>query len=153
MYVMLLAIRTMEALLKPQNELLNIGSPLLVFLAAAAEGAVRAFNDMNKLLNGESIALLQKAPKLTINYKQLLRIFLLIHTNDERMMSRMQALIELDTGEQLEKRATYVQGSAVITMRLWFIPDLLRSLNILGLSKCKLNENRCEIYKTAVISY
>ncbi|MEX2461364.1 MAG: hypothetical protein WD469_08720 [Paenibacillaceae bacterium] len=142
MYVMLLAIRTMEALLKPQNELLNFGSPLLVFLAAAAQGAIEARSDMNTLLKGEAIPILQKSPKLTIDYKQLLRIFLLLHHNEERMMSRMQALIELETKSSLINKATYIQGSAVISLRLWF-----------GLPVCKTVHNRCEIKRTAVMAY
>jgi hypothetical protein len=153
MYVMLLAIRTMEALLKPQNELLNIGSPMLVFLVAAAQGAIEALSDMNKLLKGESIPILQKTPKLTIDYKQLLRIFMLLHHNEERMMSRMQGLIELETKSALEKKVTYIQGSAVITLRLWFTPSLFKSMHRLGLSLCKTVKNRCEIKKTAVMSY
>jgi hypothetical protein len=153
MYVMLLAIRTMEALLKPQNELLNVGSPLLVFLTAAAQGSLEALSDMSKLLKGETIPILHKAPNITIDYKQMLRIFLLLHHNKERMMSRMQALIELETGAPLEKKAAYLQGSAIISLRLWFIPSLYKSLNVIGLSKCKIVKNRCEINKTAVIAY
>ena len=152
-YIMLLAIRTMENLLRPQNELLNIGSPLLVFLTATAQGAMEAYQDMNKLLNGEAIAILEKTPKLTIDYKQLLRIFLLLHHNDERMMSRMQALIELETSTPLEKRTTYIQGSAVISLRLWFMPAFFSTLDILGLSTCKTVSNHCEIKKTAVMAY
>lgn len=153
MFVMFLAIRTMEAYLKPQNELLNVGSPLLVFLAAAAQGAVEALSDMNKLLNGDAVPILKKSPNLTVDYKQLLRIFLLIHHNEDRMMSRMQALIELETGEPLEKKATYIQGEAVITLRLWFIPSLFKSLNVIGVSKCKIVKTSCEIHKTAVMAY
>ncbi|QGQ96671.1 hypothetical protein EHS13_18200 [Paenibacillus psychroresistens] len=153
MFVMFLAIRTMEALLKPQNKLFSIGSPLLVFLAAAAEGALEALSDMNQLLKGESVAIIKKSPNLTIDYKQLLRIFLLLHHNEGRMMSRMQALIELETAEPLEKKATYIQGSAVISLRLWFIPSLLKSLNVVGISDCKIIKNSCEIHKTAVIAY
>jgi hypothetical protein len=153
MYVMLLAIRTMEALLKPQNEVLHIGSPLLVFLAAAAQGAMEALNDMSKLLKGEAIPILQKTPNLRIDYKDLLRIFLLLHHNEERIISRMQALIELETGAELEKKATYIQGSAAISLRLWFIPKFMQSLNVNGISKCKLKANRCEMTKIAVMSY
>jgi hypothetical protein len=153
MYVMLLAIRTMEALLKPQNELLNVGSPLLVILTAAAQGALEALSDMSKLLKGESIPILHKTPNITLDYKQLLRIFLLLHHNKERMMSRMQALIELETGAPLEKKAAYIQGTAVISLRLWFIPSFYKSLDVIRLSKCKIVKNRCEIKKTAVIAY
>jgi hypothetical protein len=153
MYVMLLVIRTMEALLKPQNDILTVGSPLLVYLAAAAQGAIEAFNDMSKLLKGEAIPILHKTPSLRIDYKDLLRVFLLLHHNEERMISRMQALIELETGADLKKKATYIQGSAVISLRLWFIPKLMKSLNLMGLSTCKLTANRCEFTKIAVMSY
>jgi hypothetical protein len=153
MYIMLLAIRTMEALLKPQNELLNIGSPLLVFLAAAAQGSANALTDMSKLLKGGVISIMQKTPNLTVNYKQLLRIFLVLHHNEERMMSRLQALIELETGTPLEKKATYIQGTANISLQLWFIPAFFKSLNLAGLSKCTIVKNRCEIKRTAVIAY
>jgi hypothetical protein len=153
MYIMLLAIRTMENLMKPQNEMLNIGSPFLVFLAAAAQGALEAYQDMNKLLNGEAIPILQKTSKLTVDYKQLLRMFLLLHHKEERIMSRMQALIELETNTPLEHKATYIQGSAGISLRLWFMPAFYKSLNIIGLSTCETVGNRCEIKKTAVISY
>jgi hypothetical protein len=153
MYIMLLAIRTMEALLKPQNELFNVGSPLLVFLAATAQGAIDALNDINKLLKGEAIPILNKTPNLTVDYKQLLRIFLLLHHNKERMMSRMQALIELETAAPLEKKAAYIQGNAVISLRLWYIPTIYKPLHITRLSNCKIIKNRCEIKKTAVIAY
>jgi hypothetical protein len=153
MYIMLLAIRTMEALVKPQNELLNVGSPLLVFLAAAAEGSANALTDMSKLLNGGVISIMQKKPDLTVNYKQLLRIFLLLHHNEERMMSRLQALIELETGTPLEKKATYLQGSTNISLQLWFIPAFFNSLKLAGLSKCVIVKNHCEIKQTAVIAY
>lgn len=153
MYTMLLAIRTMENLLKPPNELLTVGSPFLVFLAAAAQGAIEAYQDLNKLLNGEAIPIVKKTPKLTVDYKQLLRIFLLLHHNEERMMSRMQALIELETNTPLENKATYIQGSSVISLRLWFMPAFFNSLHMLGLSSCKTVGNHCEIKKTAVMAY
>jgi hypothetical protein len=154
MFVMLMAIRTMEALLKPQNEVLNVGSPLLVYLAAAAQGATEAYEDMGKLLKGEAIPILKKTPNLRIDYKDLLRIFLMMHHNEERMISRMQALIELETGTELEKTTTYIQGTASISLRLWFLPKLMSSLHFIGVPKCKLTTaNRCEIKKSAVMSY
>jgi hypothetical protein len=153
MFVFFLAIRTIEALMKPENEVLNIGSPLLVFFAAAAQGAYAAVGDMDKLLKGQPVTLMSHIPNITIDYKELLRIFLMLHHNESRMMSRMQALIELNTGDPLDKKITYIQGSAVISIRLWFIPELMKSLQVFGVSSCKIKANRCEIAKTAVMSY
>ncbi|MDB5053109.1 MAG: hypothetical protein JWM44_1159 [Bacilli bacterium] len=153
MYVMFLAIRTLEQLIKPQNELLNAGSPLLVFLAAAAQGAVEALDDMSNLMKGKAVPVLKKAPQITVDYKELLRIFMLLHLDDGKMMSRMQALIELNIDVPLEQKTTYIQGSAAVSVRLWFIPELIKSLNSLGISHCRVQANRCEITKTAVMSY
>lgn len=154
MFVFFTAIRTTEALMQPQTELLNVGSPLLVLLAATAQGALEAFKDMNSILDGKEVSLIKKLPKVTITYKELLRILLLIHSNDVNLLSRMQALIELNTGESLFDKTTYVQGTAVVSVRLWFMPAFVRSLENVGLSKCNMTKaNRCGISKTAVMSY
>lgn len=111
MFSFRLAIRTVEALLDPKKELLNLGSPLLVLLAAAAEGAVLAFQDMTKLVKGEAVELSAKiaAPALSLTYKDYLRVFMLIHSNNTKVMARMQALIELETGKDLMQATTYIQ--------------------------------------------
>jgi hypothetical protein len=77
----------------------------------------------------------------------------MLHHNESHMMSRMQALVELNTSMPLDKKATYIQGSAVISMRLWFIPELMKSMQLFGISNCIIKANRCEIAKTAVMSY
>lgn len=155
MFAFRMAIRTVEALLDPKKELLGIGSPLLVLLAAAAEGALEAFQDMNKLTKGEAVELSAKitTSALSLTYKDYLRIFLLLHSNNTKLMARMQALIELDTGKDLVQETTYIQGNGASEVRLWFIPQIMKLLNGTGLLGCKVQGNRCQFSSTSAVAY
>lgn len=155
MFAFRMAIRTLDALLDPKKELLHIGSPLLVFLAAAAEGAHLAFQDMTKLVKGEAVELSEKITisALSLTYKDYLRIFMLMHSNNTKLMARMQALIELETGKDLMKAATYIQGNASSDVKLWFIPQIMKLLDGSGLLGCKVTGNRCQFTSTAAVAY
>lgn len=153
MFVMLLAVRTTEALADPKKQVLQAGSPLLVFLAALAQGAVEAYADMNKLVAGDSVPIVRKLSAVTMDYKELLRIFYMLHSNDAAAMSRMQGLIELNTGKDLVVHASVVQASAKSSLQLWFGPLLANVVYASGGVGCKPQGNRCEMIKTAVLSY
>lgn len=155
MFAFRMAIRTVEALLDSKKELLGIGSPLLVLLAAAAEGALEAFQDMNKLTKGETVELSAKitTSALSLTYKDYLRIFLLLHSNNTKLMARMQALIELDTGKDLVQETTYIQGNGASEVRLWFIPQIMKLLDGTGLLGCKVQGNRCQFSSTSAVAY
>jgi cytochrome c556 len=155
MFAFRMAIRTVEALLDPKKELLNIGSPLLVLLAAAAEGSFLAFQDMNKLIKGEAVELSAKitTSALSLTYKDYLRIFLLMHSNNSKLMARMQALIELETGKDLVQETTYIQGYASSEVRLWFIPQIMKLIDGTGLLGCKVLGDRCQFSSTAAVAY
>ncbi|NOU75421.1 hypothetical protein GC098_29235 [Paenibacillus sp. LMG 31458] len=155
MFAFRMAIRTVEALLDPKKELLGIGSPLLVLLAAAAEGALEAFQDMNKLTKGESVELSAKitTSALSLTYKDYLRIFLLLHSNNTKLMARMQALIELETGKDLVQETTYIQGNGSSEVRLWFIPQIMKLLDGTGILGCKVQGNRCQFNSTSAVAY
>ncbi|KQX67997.1 hypothetical protein [Paenibacillus sp. Root444D2] len=155
MFSFRMAIRTVEALLDPKKELLGIGSPLLVLLAAAAEGALEAFQDMNKLTKGEAVELSAKitTSTLSLTYKDYLRIFLLLHSNNTKLMARMQALIELETGKDLVQETTYIQGNGSSEVRLWFIPQIMKLLDGTGLLGCKVQGNRCRFNSTSAVAY
>jgi len=154
MFAIRLGIRTLEALMEPRNEVLNAGSPLLVLLAAVAEGVMAAQTDMVKLLDGQAVPLSDKIGQtFTLHYKDYLRLFLLLHGRDKVMLSRMQALLQLNTGIDLRQKATYVQGSLTSTVRLWFLPGLMRAIRSVGVHDCIPAGNRCEIHKTAYMAY
>jgi hypothetical protein len=155
MFAFRMAVRTIEAYLDPKKSVMNLGSPLLVLLVAAAEGAAKAIIDMNQLVMGNAVELSAKlaSPALKLSYKDYLRLFLLIHSSDRKLMARMQALIELNTGKDLREVTTYTQGLAKSTVRLWFIPGMTKLLNGVGLLDCQVQGNRCEIAKSTALSY
>jgi hypothetical protein len=154
MFAFRLAVGTAESLLEPQIEALNLGSPLLVLLAAVAEGAIKAQSDMVKLVQGDAVPLAKKLGSIvTLTYKDYLRVFFLMHSRDSVLLSRMQALIQLNTGTDLQESSTYVSGTATTSIRLWFIPKLIKMLGSADLYPCQVSGNRCEITKTGVMSY
>jgi len=150
MYLLLFGIRTMEAMLDPQTELLNVGSPLLVLLAAAVEGAEEAYKDMEELTGGKAVPLNKKLPAVAVTYGDFLRLFYLMHSNDKKMMARMQALIELNTGLDLTGQTTYIRASAESTFRLWFLPGVAA---VLGEKWWGASDGRYKVMATAVMSY
>jgi hypothetical protein len=148
MFSLRLAVRTAEALMSPDRNVLSFGSPLLTLAWALAEGASAAFADMGKLTNGEEVPVTAKGPDtVTMNYKDYLRLFMLLHTKREPMLARMQSLIELNTGRQLELAAASIQASAETKIRLWFMPY---TLSVFG---NEIEGNRAVIRKTAGLSY
>ncbi|WP_010273528.1 hypothetical protein [Paenibacillus senegalensis] len=153
MFIVLMALRTVETMQKPDKALLNLGSPFLVLLASAAQGAVDAYSDMKKLIGGQKVPVIKKFKNLTVGYKDMLRIFYLLHSKDDKVLSRMQALIELNTNLDLTEHMTYMQSTASATIRLWFMPGAVKMMNGLGIVDCEPVGNRCQISKTAVMSY
>lgn len=155
MFSLRLAIRTVEALLDPKKEILQIGSPLLVFLAAAAQGAAEALVDMNALVKGDTVELSTKLSitALKLTYKDYLRLFLMLHSNNSKLMSRMQALHELETGIDLNQATSYIQANATSEIRLWFIPQVMKLLDGTGLLGCKVVGTHCQMDRAAVVSY
>lgn len=151
MFMIFFAVRTIESLTDPKLELLNIGSPLLVFLAAAAKGAGEAYSDMAKLVDGKAVAVVKRYPAMTVTYKDMLRVLFLLHGNDSKMMARMQALIELDSGVDLTTQTTYVRGEAKTSFRLLFLPGVAAALgkSLYG----PVEGNRVILHSVAVSDY
>jgi hypothetical protein len=154
MFAFRLVVGTAEALLEPHIQAMNVGSPLLVLLAAVAEGAVKAQLDMVKLVQGEAAPLSKKLGSLvTLTYKDYLRIFLLLHSRDKVLLSRMQALIQLNTGKDLLQSTTYVSGTGGTSIKLWFMPGFIKILGASGLYPCEVVLNRCQMIRTGVMAY
>lgn len=117
-----LAIRTLESLMSPKNGWKMLGSPLIAFLWALAEGAVKAYQDTQKLIHGEEVALSAKiAPTLTWSYTDYLRLFLLLHGGKDSYVRRMQALVEVNTGKDLTMLHTSWDMQAEGSLRAVFL--------------------------------
>lgn len=153
LFAMLFGIRTVEALLEPRTQSLQLGSPLLVLLAAAAEGGVKALRDVKALTDGGTVPLVQKLSTFKLGYKDFLRLFLLLHPNQSGVLTRIQALLELNTGVDLTVTTTYIQGSAGTSVKLWFMPGLMKILNKSTGIGDTIEKGRLQIKRMAVYSY
>lgn len=154
MFAFRLAVGMTESLMKPRNEALAAGSPLLMVLAAVAEGAVQAQADMAKLIQGETVPLSKELGlAVMLGYKDYLRVFLLLHSPETALLSRMQALLQLNTGLDLRETASYVSGQASTSFRLWFMPQVLQQIGRSGLSGCGEEGRRCRLTKVADYTY
>ncbi|HZG88516.1 hypothetical protein [Paenibacillus sp.] len=107
LFVLRAALRTMEAFFAPDNPGRAV-SPMASLLAALAEGAKQANDDVDQLIAGDPVEL-PFVQGVTLDYKDHLRLFYLLHSRDASVLSRMQALIELNTGIDLTKRYTAVR--------------------------------------------
>jgi hypothetical protein len=139
-FLVRLAIRTLEGFADKRIKLLVF--PLLVVAAAIAYGLVKAIIDMIQLMNGEDVVLTSFFPKLRLSYKDYLKLFLLIHPDESKKLARMQALVQFHTEKDLRQYSIYSRGSAALSVRLWFIPGIIKSLNLIGVLDGKVQGNR-----------
>ncbi len=145
---MRLAIRTAEGLIEHSK----LGNPLLVLSAAILHGITNAIADMVKLAKEGSVEL-SKYIKVKLTYRDHLRLFLLMHSNNERKMSRMLALIRLNTGVNPDEKQTYASGNMRSSVKLWFLPGVVRSIGAVMGSADQVEDGRFFIERKADYSY
>ncbi len=126
-FAMRLAIRTMEALIDP--EILALGNPLVILAKAILQGLINAVADMVKLSETGYVEL-SNTLKIRLTYKDHLRLFLFAHPANDNRLSRMLALIRFDTGVNPDDHYTYLSGDAAVSMPIWFLPGVMKSLKI-----------------------
>jgi len=147
-FLIRLAIRTMEGF----SEAKSLGHPLLILVGALLYGIEKSLEDMNDLVqNGELT--LSKYVKVKLTYKDHLRLFMLIHGNGERMMSRMLALIRHSTGKDPATLYTYAVGTGEASVRVWFLPGVVGLLNGLNPAAGGVSGNRYRTERTAAFAY
>ncbi|RRJ64317.1 hypothetical protein EHV15_16340 [Paenibacillus oralis] len=147
-FAMRLAIRTMEGFIKNAAK----GNPLLVLAAALLYGAEHALSDMLALTRDGKIQLTEYI-KVDLTYRDHLRIFLLLHGRSENRLSRMLAVIRMNTGIDTGERATYTSGKVLVSMPLWFLPGVARALGAAGVLKGNVEGSRYYAEKQADFSY
>lgn len=144
-----LAVRTMEGLLESKS----LGHPLLILSAALIYGLEKSIEDMLAFTERGS-APLSKYIKVELSYTDYLRLFILMHgADDGASLARMIAAIELNSGTILSAVPSGVTGEAAVSMELWFIPGLIRTLGAVGLLEGKVVGNRYETTQTMGWSY
>ncbi|NGM82652.1 hypothetical protein G5B47_09495 [Paenibacillus sp. 7124] len=122
-----LAIRTMEGFVKRAE----LGNPLLVAAAALVYGLTEAVKDMIMLCREGGVPLSEFVP-VKLTYRDYLRLFLVLHGSGEAELSRMLALIRLNTGVNPAERSTYASAEVRLGMRLWFLPGIMKLLQHTG---------------------
>ncbi|QNR68686.1 Tad domain-containing protein [Paenibacillus peoriae] len=147
-FAMRLAIRTMEGLVKNSSK----GNPLVVLAAALLYGVEKAIEDMIMLAQKGDVPL-SDFLKFRMTYKDHLRLFLMLHSNNERKMSRMLALIRLNTDVNPAERQTYATGEVRNGMRLWFLPGVMKMLGTASKEGESIKGSVYYVTKTAHFSY
>ena len=123
-FAMRLSIRTMEGFI----EKASLGNPLAVLAAALLYGIQQAIQDMLLLCEKDSIPLSKYLPA-QLTYRDHLRLFMMLHGGGNVQLSRMLALIRLNTGINPDERSTYVSSDIKLGMRLWFLPGVVKLLD------------------------
>ncbi|CQR53618.1 hypothetical protein [Paenibacillus riograndensis] len=122
-----LAIRTMEGF----TERANLGNPLLVLASALLYGVEQAVQDMLLLCKNGEIPL-SKYISAKLSYRDYLRLFLVLHGGGDVQLSRMLALIRLNTGSNPDEIFTYAAADIKMAMPLWFLPGVVKLLDYGG---------------------
>ncbi|MGE7827958.1 hypothetical protein [Paenibacillus sp. NPDC093718] len=144
-----LAIRTMEGFVVNSK----LGNPLAVLAAAILYGIEKAIEDMIQLCQKGSVQLSKYVP-IELTYRDHLRIFLFVHSNNEKKLSRMLALIRLNTGTNPAERFTYASGEVRTAMRLWFLPGVTKAIGVVfGSDGDEVQGNRYMVKRKADFSY
>lgn len=143
------AIRTIEGLIA--NRVL--GNPLLIFSAAVVHGVREAAIDMKQLLS-EGDTQLSKYIPVPIDYKNYLRLFLLLHVvGKEKKYARAIAIIEQNLGVSLMNVSTAITGEVTSTFQLWSLPSIASAVNALLPMQSRIRGNTYEKKDTFTASY
>jgi len=147
-FTLRLAIRTMEGLVKNASK----GNPLLILASALLYGVENALKDLMDLTQKGSLELSDYL-KVQFSYRDHLRLFLLVHGRNGNRLSRMLAVIRMNTGIPTEERATYLKGSVNVSSPLWFLPGVAKAMSSAGVFSGRVEGSRYVASKQADFSY
>lgn len=147
-FAMRLAIRTMEGLLKNSKN----GNPLLIVAGALLYGVQHAIKDMISLTKDGYLELSDYL-KVKLTYRDHLRIFLMLHGPSKSRLSRILAVIRLNTGVPVDERKTYVSTKLTTAIPLWFLPGIASLMGNTGMLEGKVEGTRYYAEKQADFSY
>lgn len=125
-------------------------------------GAMQASVDTYKLLvdGSNTVNLIEMMPdnpmeklNLALTYKDHLRLFMLLHSDEQGKLKRLLEVIRQRNGVDVTKAFTLVNGRAQVSIRLWFLP--LTGLNNTknGPFNTEIRNGRCYILKDVEFGY
>ncbi|PWW02491.1 hypothetical protein DFQ01_109116 [Paenibacillus cellulosilyticus] len=142
------AIRLMEGFI----ECRSLGHPLLVLSGALLYAARNSALDMKDLMQ-RGATKLSKFADVDVQYKDYLRLFMLLHSGGDKRLSRIAAVIETNTGTDLSRTPAAVSASADVSIKLLFLPGAMSVLGTFGLLQGRVTGNRYETTKLAGMAY
>ncbi|MGE5328764.1 MAG: DUF5702 domain-containing protein [Deltaproteobacteria bacterium] len=105
----------------------GLAEPVIQNLILSGWGMLDALNDLDKLMEGETVPAFKKFEdssadknQLGLSYHDYLRIFLLMENSDDKI-NRIQDLIQLKSGKKLSGYNSYIRVEADISMKYLFI--------------------------------
>ncbi|SDW45857.1 hypothetical protein [Paenibacillus sp. CF384] len=144
-----LAIRTMEGIIACKG----LGHPLLILSAAVLYGLEKSLADMITIAQEGKVELSKYTP-VEFSYLDYLRVFLLLHGSSEAKTARIIAVIERNLGGvSLSSVSTGLTGELTSSVKLWFLPGLMKSFTGTGILNGKVKGNRYEATHTIGWSY
>jgi hypothetical protein len=122
MFALRIGLRTLENIVQQKTSTIA-ATPLVSMLSAFTEAIREANNDLKIMLNGGSTDV-PFSNGLKMNYKDHLRLFYLLHSDESTTLSRIQSLIELNTGLDLTKHWSTVKAKAFPTIQSRFFSSI-----------------------------
>jgi hypothetical protein len=125
-------------------------------------GAMHASVDTYKLLSDSenTVCITEVAPdnpmenlNFTLSYKDHLRLFMLLHSDEQGKLERLMEVISQRDGIDTQNAFTLSAGNAIISIKLWFLP--LTGLNNIqnGPFDTEIRDGRCYIIKNVEFGY
>lgn len=143
------AIQFTAALLSPETKLFGP----LIWAASLKKAFVETAKDMNQIRQGKDVWLFPRVRALgSMDYQDHLRLFLFIHPEGGKF-HRLMAVLNKETGAELDEIPTYVTAEATTSIRLWFLPQVADILGNAGIIDGRVEDNRYYIEKEVNFSY
>lgn len=129
---------------------------------ALVMGAIQAAVDTRALTSGGTVLVAEMRPvssnplartNIRLNYKDHLRVLLLLSQNETKKLTRITELIAARTGIDPARKHTVAVGSATVSIKLWFLP--LAGIRNTGSGPfgTVIKDGRCYLTKTVESRY
>jgi len=140
-----------EAFTNPK--VLAATNPLIILLEATIYSVSASLVDITNIMQGKEVPLAKKVQQLDFGYENYLGLLYLIRGKESEKLSRIQAVVDYESGKDLTTIPTYVKGNVDVSIQLWFIPGVMKALNYVGILDGQVDKNRYIFSKIAAFSY
>ncbi|WP_284139667.1 MULTISPECIES: DUF5702 domain-containing protein [unclassified Virgibacillus] len=117
----------------------------------------RTAADMNNIIKGKQVKLFpvnlsKKGIMPKMDYRDHLRLFLFTHLEGAKF-ERLMGVLDDETSTDLTESSTYVSANATATVKLWFLPGVMKIIESTNTIGGRVEGNRFFIEKEINLSY